>query len=329
MNDLVKQIAVALHNHYLGFASDGDATVSFERLKEDYKRSLLDQAQYWFTQIKDAGYRLVASDSQKPVDIPDRVIEFWAKREHDRFVRERLSQGWRLGYPKQGPPERVSPYLVPFGELSRRIADYDRGFARAIPGILRKTGLVVTGKPKKEALVPPERDFRIGIIGHRRLNAPDTIKDKVFKAVSDIASSVKETDITVVTSLAEGTDQIGAEIAINEFSAKLKVVMPLLEDRYFETFDSPAGIRKAKQLIARSDRIIHLPPVIMPDGLSNQVSAEQLAFQQAGRYVVDDADAMVVVWDGHNGDAGGTADTMEYLESLKDTWNPECIIIRP
>ncbi len=329
MRKFIEDIAIALHNHYLGFASKGDASVAFDELQEDYKRSLLDQAEYWFTQIEDAGYQLIRGESKEGVVIPEGIVEFWAEREHDRFVRERLTQGWRLGYPKQGPPKRISPYLVPFDELSMRIADYDRHFARVIPEILRSVGLIITGRPKKDVFKVPERIFKIGIIGHRHINNPDVLRKKLHDAIAEMVESVIEDDIVIVTSLAEGTDQLGAQVGIEDFSFKLKVVLPLEKGRYFSTFETSEGVKKAEDFMSKANRIITLPPVIMPDDRVGEVSEEQLAFQQAGRYVVDDSNALIVVWNGSNGGVGGTGDTMEYLRSLKGTWDVKYRIIEP
>ncbi len=54
----------------------------------------------------------------EPVQFEPGEIEMLARLEHDRWVEERLRQGWRPG-PRREVAEKRSPYLVPWEELLR------------------------------------------------------------------------------------------------------------------------------------------------------------------------------------------------------------------
>ena len=69
-------------------------------------------------------------------------IEVLARAEHARWVSERLRHGWRLG-PQRDVTEKRSPYLVPWELLSEEVRDLDRDSVRAIPRLLRESGLSI------------------------------------------------------------------------------------------------------------------------------------------------------------------------------------------
>jgi hypothetical protein len=71
----------------------------------------------------------------------DAEVQTLAAAEHVRWVRERIAAGWTAGDPDAAC--RKTPYLVPFDELPADIAEYDRNFVRAIPGLLASVGLRV------------------------------------------------------------------------------------------------------------------------------------------------------------------------------------------
>ena len=65
-----------------------------------------------------------------------------AKMEHARWNVERLLNGWKWGE-KRDVTKKVSPYLVPWSELSIDMKEWDRQTVRKIPEFLAKVGLEV------------------------------------------------------------------------------------------------------------------------------------------------------------------------------------------
>ena len=69
------------------------------------------------------------------------LTERMAEMEHDSWVAERLSQGWKYG--PHDVDGRTSPYLVPYSELPDDIKDLDRDAVRNIPALADRIGMAV------------------------------------------------------------------------------------------------------------------------------------------------------------------------------------------
>ena len=65
-----------------------------------------------------------------------------AEMEHGRWNVERLMQGWRFGE-KKDSVKKISPYLVPWEELSEEIKGYDIDGVKNLPKVLKEAGLEV------------------------------------------------------------------------------------------------------------------------------------------------------------------------------------------
>lgn len=68
--------------------------------------------------------------------------ELMAEMEHERWVKERLRDGWKFG-PKKDIEEKISPHLIPWKQLSDEIKEYDRVFIRKLPAFLAQTGFQI------------------------------------------------------------------------------------------------------------------------------------------------------------------------------------------
>ena len=65
-----------------------------------------------------------------------------AEMKYARWNVERLLDGWKWGE-KRDATKKVSPYLVPWSELSIDMKEWDRQTVRKIPEFLAKVGLEV------------------------------------------------------------------------------------------------------------------------------------------------------------------------------------------
>lgn len=82
---------------------------------------------------------------------PPEQIEALACMEHERFVEERVRAGYRLG-PKD-TAAKLSPYLVPWDQLSEDIRDLDRDAVRLVPSLLAAAGYAIVS-PRRESRPP-------------------------------------------------------------------------------------------------------------------------------------------------------------------------------
>ncbi len=69
-------------------------------------------------------------------------IDKLARMEHDRWVKERLADGWNLAKEKK-IEKKESPFLISYDDLTDDIKDYDRDAVRQIPAILARVDLKI------------------------------------------------------------------------------------------------------------------------------------------------------------------------------------------
>lgn len=138
----------------------------------------------------------------------------------------------------------------------------------------------------------------VGVTGHQKRQGVNWgwVKQSLASCLQKYAAT------EAMTSLAEGTDQIFAEAALN-LNIPVSAVIPL--DGY-ERFFSPDGLLAYQELLGRST----------PVYLHSDQKPEQ-AFLDAGRYVVNHCDIVFAVWDGHHAEGlGGTGDIVLFAQSV-------------
>jgi hypothetical protein len=144
-------IARAIHSAYLDkkresgeFDYNDPANLEWSKLDEGLKKSNYFQADFIYAQLRAIGCDILPVDTwDEPLfAFTETEIEYLAEREHERWMNERLQDGWRYG-PSKDVINKTSPYLVPYYELSDTMKDYDRNIVRTIPTILAKIDLKI------------------------------------------------------------------------------------------------------------------------------------------------------------------------------------------
>lgn len=141
----IELLAIAIHARYNEKRlADGLPLEypDFSALPDDLKYSNLRQAQGMVERLEQAGYTMAPKGRPGAVAaFPPRTLEWMAEREHEAWVQERLASGWT-----QGPKDvahKVTPYLVPYDQLTDEIKDYDRDAVRNIPALADRIGMAV------------------------------------------------------------------------------------------------------------------------------------------------------------------------------------------
>jgi ppGpp synthetase/RelA/SpoT-type nucleotidyltranferase len=141
--------AAKAHEEYVKSAIPKEASLlPWESLAEDLKIANFHQIAYAENILKTAGLgiRRVADPDKPPArmeDLLDREgLERLAEMEHGRWNVERLLRGWRWAETKD-VARKLSPYLVPWNELSLEIQGYDVNAIRNLPIALHEAGLEV------------------------------------------------------------------------------------------------------------------------------------------------------------------------------------------
>ncbi len=141
-------LARAIHQEYRHFrlaegADPSDASLRpWDELPESLRESNRRQADHIHDKLAAIGCGVVPlEDWDAPLFAfePDEV-ETLSIMEHARWVEERRRAGWRQGSRKD-VERKITPYLVPWDELSEEIKDLDRNAVREIPAVLARTDL--------------------------------------------------------------------------------------------------------------------------------------------------------------------------------------------
>ena len=110
--------------------------------------------------------------------------------------------------------------------------------------------------------------------------------------------------ITGICSLAEGADQVFAEVLL-ERGGRLEVVVPCRG--YLDAFDSERGRQLYRELAGRASALVQLP-------FSKPCPEAYLA---AGLVVVERCERLLALWDGQKARGlGGTADVVDYARAV-------------
>lgn len=157
--------------------------------------------------------------------------------------------------------------------------------------------------------------LRIGVTGHRRPpKLPDAVLpvlratvgrvlDRIAALSAEIArqrgaGQEGQLRCTVISSLAEGADQIVAEEGLRR-RAGLRVVLPFTPENYMRDFAEAATRRRFTELLARAAAVTVL---------DYPRTAAAQAYEAAGHAMLADSDLLIAIWDGADADGrGGTA----------------------
>lgn len=150
----------------------------------------------------------------------------------------------------------------------------------------------------------------ISIIGHRDLLPEhyDTVKNHIAAILQNIKELYPNSLIKFMSPLAEGSDQIGAQVAL-ETGGKLIVPLPMEEKNYLENFD-----KNSKQifdnLLLQADECFILR--------CDECLSKEDYYLNAGKYLIQNSNILLVIWDGQYSDKiGGTGYIMENIDELK------------
>jgi len=141
--------------------------------------------------------------------------------------------------------------------------------------------------------------MRIGVTGHQDIptEAEAYVRSEIKKRLRQ-----DKADLTGITALAAGSDQIFARVVL-EVGGKLVAVVPCRD--YSATFVTENTLAEYTALISKADRTIRLP----------FDHPSETAFLAAGRKVVDCSERLLAIWDGEKAKGkGGTADIVEYAK---------------
>lgn len=131
-------------------ARTGRNLVAYGELPEEVKEQDRDLARDIPDKLAAAGYVMRPLRGKSPARFSEGEVELLAEREHDRWVRLKLAQGWSFAASRSDEARR-HPDLVPWGEITseERVRRYGtEGESRVGPGVLSENE-----KEKNRALI--------------------------------------------------------------------------------------------------------------------------------------------------------------------------------
>ena len=142
-------LARAIHEDYLTQQKSENQTIDpstepWEDLSEDIKESNRDQADHIGVRLKSIGCGIapLTEWDADSFEFTTEEVELMAEMEHERWIKERSSKGWKFGHTKN-VEKKISPYLIPYRELTEEVKEYDRNPIRKIPVYLAQTGFQI------------------------------------------------------------------------------------------------------------------------------------------------------------------------------------------
>jgi len=154
----------------------------------------------------------------------------------------------------------------------------------------------------------------VGVTGHRDLvpsEIPD-IEDRIRDFFLGLQADFPDLPLQLITPLAEGGDQLAAEVALS-MGISLVAVLPMVQAEYERDFSSPEKLEDFRRLLEHSDELIVLPPVA--GDLESPYSEQErsLQYAQLGVFTSDHCQVLLALWDGKPGHhVGGTGEVVTY-----------------
>ncbi|MCL2116096.1 MAG: RyR domain-containing protein, partial [Methanobrevibacter sp.] len=139
-NSDFNELAIKTHEYYNDLRTKQGLTIdylSFNDLPEDLKLSNINQAKSIPRKLNLIGCEIasIADKREEVKEFSIEEIESLAELVHEEWVKERVLLGWIYSADKD-VDKKLSPYIVPWDELSEKIKDYDRDTIINIPKIL-------------------------------------------------------------------------------------------------------------------------------------------------------------------------------------------------
>ncbi len=152
----------------------------------------------------------------------------------------------------------------------------------------------------------------VGFTGHRALPRPELIAPKLHEALQRIAAHT-QSPLAALSSAASGGDTLFVEEALAR-GLPWVLLLPFPREHFLNARDfTPVEQARIAPLLDRAVQV-H----VEREGQAPGTEVERTeAFRSCSLRTVDDCDYLIAVWDGREGQPGGTADTLAYARQQK------------
>ena len=181
----------------------------------------------------------------------------------------------------------------------------------------------------------PALPIVVGVVGHRKFRSDDdkrVLKEALRKLFGEFQSAYSSSPLLVVTSLAEGADQLAAEAAL-EIGVFVRAPLPFVCDAYktSTSFVAHEAREYLDKLVNREARVesfvVPLPKGFVDPATDWQAVAKAPAgdpmadlrkacYANAGGHLTRRCHVLVALWNGEP--AAGDSGTAEYTSPIQD-----------
>jgi hypothetical protein len=188
--------------------------------------------------------------------------------------------------------------------------------------------------PNNTNYAPIPFHIQIGVTGHRDLTLTEQLEKSINKALTIELKNILRWDekyqtpltYSILSPLAEGADRFVAAQAMQLLDAKLEALLPMNEDEYMEDFTSQESCLEFKNFLKQAKNCHQLIKKPLAEVYPGKTTTEQRvhAYEKTGRYVVDNCDILIAIWDGKP--AKSNAGTGAVVEHAKKKGKPMIIV---
>jgi hypothetical protein len=175
--------------------------------------------------------------------------------------------------------------------------------------------------PQQAAAAPVElSDYAmplvVAVTGHRDLVPAEipAIREKVEALFQLLAERYPDRRLSVMSSLAEGADQLVAEVAL-ERGIELTVPLPMRQDLYLQDFETPEARARFESLCNQASEIYELPLAKgnTVERIARPGAARNREYAQVGVFLCAHCHILLALWDGKPGtELGGTGQVVKF-----------------
>ncbi len=143
-----EQVAIAIHDDYLRRATaegrTGSGVRPWEQLSDADRQANRKAAAALVSALQNAGYvpMPLPGWDHETFTFPPAQLESLAAAEHERWMRERIAEGWRHG-PERDDKRKLNPALVPWAETPEVGRQFNRDYVTQVPAMLARSGFAL------------------------------------------------------------------------------------------------------------------------------------------------------------------------------------------
>ena len=309
--DLAKAIHISYNEHCKSF-SGSRIDEDFGKLPLEFKVSNIEQAKSYASKLelincfysgKDLDYPVVEDFDRNIVsDFADN-LGFLCREEHVRWVKEKLSMGWKYGTDYKDVEERnrkrIHKSIVPYELLSEEEQSKDALMVNNIIELLKKFHSNIKIYNYRAGRKPI---LQIAVTGHRYFKDDP---EKLKKQIKEILINFNKTHQVIVRScFAYGADQLVAECAA-ELGIAIKADIPMPYEDYIADVRRDAEKNGVKFTEEDELRMRHLMAQAV---VCRVVSDPVYTYAEANAYIVEKCDKLIALWDGKKLDLHNSED---------------------